>query len=171
MEGSDKQHNIQIVEAQPPDFEAIATIYNEYILRGNSTLEEEIHRAEHIGQWVEKFNEWERLYVLKREESIIGWGIIKRYSDRAGYRFAAETAVFLAETELRKGYGSKMKQFLIEASKALGYHHLVAKIFASNEASMEYNRKLGYELVGIQKEIGYKNGKWQDIAIMQYVIK
>ena len=72
----------------------------------------------------------------------LGWAIIKRYSDREGYRFAAETAVYLDPAHLGKGYGKQMKRFLIDESRAMGYHHLVAKIFATNEVSIAYNLRL-----------------------------
>ncbi|MEN0003187.1 MAG: N-acetyltransferase family protein [Bacteroidota bacterium] len=153
------------------DFERIAAIYNEYILLGNSTMQETLYTTEKIKQWHQGFNERERLYVLRNQQEVIGWGIIKRYSDREGYRFACETSVYLTQSELRKGYGSYMKRFLIGAAKELGYRHLVAKIFATNEASIAYNQKLGYSIVGRQHKIGFKNGKWLDIVIMQYLIE
>jgi phosphinothricin acetyltransferase len=156
--------------ASNQDFAAIANIYNEYIREGRSTMEESFYTPEKIQEWVVKFNERERLYVVKDKDLVIGWGIIKRYSDREGYRFACETAIYITNTRLRQGHGSRLKHFLIAECKALDYRHLVAKIFASNTASVEYNLQLGYTTVGIQREIGYKNGQWMDIVIMQYLI-
>jgi L-amino acid N-acyltransferase YncA len=157
--------------AQEDDYQAIADIYNEYIRQGGQTMEEKIHNAEDIASWINAFNEREQLLVLKRDDYVLGWGIIKKYSMRKGYRFACETAIYLRSDELRKGYGSYMKRELIEICKSLNYHHLVAKIFATNEASINYNLKLGYEMVGRQKEIGFKNGQWMDVVIMQYIIR
>jgi L-amino acid N-acyltransferase YncA len=152
------------------DYESIAAIYNEYIAMGNATMEESHYTAERIQQWVNHFSDREKLYVLRKGMQVIGWGIIKKYSLREGYRFACETAIYITEKEQRKGHGSRMKRFLIEQAKALDYHHLVAKIFATNTASIQYNLKLGYTIVGTQKEIGFKNGQWMDIVIMQYII-
>ncbi len=157
--------------ANPADFQSIARIYNEYIEMGNATMEEMLHSKEDIANWVNKFNERERLYTVKIDEKVIGWGIIKRYSDREGYRFACETAIYLTASERGKGYGSTLKKYIITQCRLLNYRHLVAKIFASNKASIEYNIKLGYTVVGIQKQIGFRNNKWQDIAILQYVLE
>jgi len=165
-----KSH-LQIEISTPADFETIANIYNEYIRLGNATMEENLYSAEKIQGWVNQFNEKERLYVLKNETGTIGWGIIKRYSQREGYRFACETAIYITQHELRKGYGSEMKKFLIQQCKELGYRHLVAKIFASNTASIQYNLRLGYTIVGKQEQIGFRNGQWQDVVIMQYLIE
>ncbi len=168
MEIQDK--NIKIEIAQSDNYQRIADIYNEYILLGNATMQDSLYDGEKIKSWVDHFNDRERLYVLKKENTVIGWGIIKKYSDREGYRFACETAIYLTQSELRKGYGSLMKRFLITQCKSLNYRHLVAKIFATNTASIEYNLRLGYTIVGRQKSIGFKNGKWMDIVIMQYLI-
>ena len=165
-----KDRDLAIQPCATRDYHEVAEIYNEYISQGNATMEENFKTTEDIAKWVEDFNERERLYVLMKEEKVIGWGIIKRYSDRGGYRFAAETAIYLTSGELRKGYGSDMKKFLIEKSRELGYHHLVAKVFAHNEASIRYNIELGYTIVGVQKEIGFKNDQWVDVVIMQYII-
>jgi len=157
--------------ATPKDYSIIAAIYNEYIELGNATMEEELKSEEDIEGWVKKFNDRERLYAVKKDELVIGWGIIKRYSDRKGYRFACETAIYLTANERGKGYGTKLKKYLIEQCKALDYRHLVAKIFAINETSINYNLKLGYTIVGTQKEIGFRNNKWQDVVILQLILK
>jgi phosphinothricin acetyltransferase len=152
------------------DYEAIAQIYNEYIRQGGQTMEERLHTATDIAGWVKDFNSRERLLVLKQNGKVLGWGIIKKYSPRAGYRFTCETAIYLCPDEIRKGHGSFMKKRLIDICRGLGYRHLVAKIFASNTASIAYNQKIGYEIVGTQRHIGFKNGKWVDVVIMQYII-
>jgi L-amino acid N-acyltransferase YncA len=162
--------DITITLAEEADFQAIADIYNEYIELGNATMEESRYDARRIKEWVARFNDRERLYAVRKASRTIGWGIIKRYSDREGYRFACETAIYLTQSQLKKGYGSALKRFLIEECKALDYHHLVAKVFATNTASIEYNLKLGYTIVGRQNEIGFRNGQWLDIVIMQYII-
>lgn len=159
-----------IKEASPGDYSTIASIYNEYISRGNATMEERIHTANDIAAWVDSFNNRERLYVVKEEDEVIGWGIIKRYSDRNGYSVTAETAVYLTASKIGNGYGSKMKRFLIDQCRQLKYHHLVAKIFAKNTTSIQYNLKLGYTIVGTQKEIGFKNNEWLDVTILQLLL-
>lgn len=165
-----KERDLAILPCTVGDYQAVAAIYNEYISLGNASMEENFKSVEDIAHWVDNFNDRERLYVLRKKDKVIGWGIIKRYSDRGGYRFAAETAIYITSGELRKGYGSNMKKFLIERCKELGYHHLVAKVFAENEASIRYNVELGYTIVGTQKEVGYKNDRWVDVVIMQYII-
>ena len=163
--------NVVFSSCTPADYQGVAEIYNEHITERQSTMDQVLKTGSDIEGWVRKFHSREKLFVLKRNGTLIGWSIIKRYSDREGYSTACETAVYLKSKETRKGYGSFMKKEMLKICKELGYHHLVAKIFAVNTSSIEYNKSLGYEIVGIQKEIGKVNGKWMDIVIMQYVFK
>jgi len=162
---------INILEAVPVDYQLIAEIYNEFISLGTATMDETLKTTDDIAGWVKKFHDREKLYVIKENSTIIGWGIIKRYSDREGYRFTCETAVYLTAMKLGMGYGSMMKKHLIAVCKKLNYKHLVAKIFANNKSSIIYNEKLGYTIVGTQKQIGYKNNQWLNVVIMQYIIE
>lgn len=160
-----------IVEATLNDYERIAEIYNEFISLGTATMDETLKTANDITQWVNAFHSREALYVIQENHTTIGWGIIKRYSDREGYRFACETAVYITSSKLGKGYGTMLKKHLLATCKQLNYKHLIAKIFATNKESIAYNIKLGYTVVGTQKQIGYKNNEWQDIVILQYIIE
>ncbi|MDJ0836473.1 MAG: GNAT family N-acetyltransferase [Acidobacteriota bacterium] len=152
------------------DAAAIAEIYNEHIRSGGSTMDTELKTTAGIENLIRGFNDRETILVLEDNNGILGWGIIKRYSDRIGYRVCCETSVYLRGGQVRRGYGTRMKLALIDRCKQLGYHHLVAKIFAVNEASIAYNERLGYEVVGRQREIGFRDGKWQDVVIMQLIL-
>lgn len=162
--------SIYIRDCKPEDAAVIAEIYNESIRVGDATMDDEEKSAAYFEKVIANFSKREIILVLVDEAEVVGWGIIKKYSDRSGYRFCCETAVYLRRGIRRKGHGTRIKNALIDRCKAMGYHHMVAKIFADNTGSIAYNERLGYEIVGRQREIGYKNGRWQDIVIMQLVL-
>lgn len=163
------QDILKIKIAKEVDYKIIASIYNEYIQNGGATMDEVLKTAADIAAWVDKFNDRERLFVLKKQGNVIGWGIIKKYSDRTGYRTTCETAVYLTATETGKGYGTFLKKHLMQVCKDLKYRHLVAKILGGNQASIAYNERLGYTIVGTQTAVGFRDGQWQDVVIMQYL--
>ncbi len=162
---------LTIRDAIPDDARVIAEIYNESIAAGDATMDDELKTAAEIRSQIQNFTKRETFLLLQRGESVLGWGVIKRFGEDPDYRFCCETSVYLRHSEIRRGYGSRIKRALIRRCREYGYHHLTARIFASNRASIGYNRRFGYEIVGIQKEIGFKNGRWQDIAIMQLVLE
>lgn len=121
---------------------------------------------ETFGQRLAALGERECLLVLTDGE-VVGWGIVKQYSDRLGYRVAGETSIYLDRRLRGRGYGTRLQQALMEQCRAFGYHHVVARIWASNEGSISFHQKFGYELVGVQREVGFLGGQWRDVAILQ----
>ena len=162
---------IQISVATLEDYEAISAIYNESIAAGKATMETSLKSVSDIAEWVRKFNDRERLYIVKKRLKRVAWANIKRYSNREGYRFTGETALYITKNETGKGYGKIINNFLIENCKKLNYKHIVAKIWAENSTSISLFEKMGYTIVGTQNKIGLINGEWKDVVIMQYLIE
>jgi len=44
---------------------------------------------------------------------------------------------------------------------------VVARIGGGNEASVALHVKHGFALVGVEREVGRKFGRWQDVTVMQ----
>lgn len=162
--------SIKIRNYLPRDYQAIADIYNEAILKGGITMDREPYSARRIEDQVAKFNPRETILIAERDNNVVGWGIIKQYSDRLGYRLTCETSIYLKFAETQKGYGQTLQTALLEKVKTFEYHHVVAKIMAGNQGSIKFHQKFGFELVGIQKEIGFYQSQWHDVAIMQLLI-
>ena len=162
--------DLLVRECSEDDAPAVAEIHNQSIATGEATMEEGARDAVDVRQQLASLDPRETLLVAEENGAVVGWGLIKKYSPRPGYRFACETAVYVRRDRLGQGIGSRIKRVLIARCKELGYHHLVAKILAVNAASIEYNKKLGYEVVGRQREIGFKDGRWSDVVIMQLVL-
>jgi phosphinothricin acetyltransferase len=157
----------RIRDATSDDAAPIAAIYNESIDARDSTMQLDRVDAETVRDWVAAAGAREAVLVMVEEGERVGYGRVQRYSDRGGYRFAAETSVYLRRSRTGAGRGTELQSALIERCRTYGYHHLVAKLWAANERSRALHRKLGYRLVGIQQEIGYVDGEWRDVAILQ----
>ena len=149
---------------------AIANIYNEAVLKGGITMDREPYSAKQIANLVAKFGRREAILVADKDHAVVGWGIVKKYSDRTGYRLACETSIYLTRSETKKGYGYRLQTALLEQVAAWDYHHVVAKILAANQGSIKFHQKFGFKIVGIQKEIGFYEGQWHDVAIMQLIV-
>lgn len=160
----------KIRDATLEDASTIAEIYNESIRARDSTMQLEEVDPDEVSGWIRNQGERESLLVLEVDR-VVGYGVVKRYSGRAGYRKAAETSVYLQRSHTGRGLGSRLQEALIEECRRYDYHHLVAKLWADNEPSVALHRKFGYELVGVQKEIGRVDGAWKDVAIMQKILE
>ena len=152
------------------DSARIAEIYNQSIAARDSTMDTDPLGPSDVAMWLEKQEECEHLCVAQVDSEVLGWGILKRYHSRPGYARAAETSIYVDRSHTGQGHGSALQQYLIQISRENGYHHLVAKIWADNAGSIRIHERFGYEVVGVQREIGYVDGAWQDVAILQLIL-
>lgn len=159
----------QIRDAVRGDAPAIASIYNESVAARDSTMQLEPIAAATVEERLRTLGEREAVLVLE-SPAVLGYGLLGRYSDRGGYRWAAETSVYLRRDHTGEGLGTQIQSALIERARTHDYHHLVAKVWAENERSRALHRTLGYQLVGVQREIGRVDEEWRDVAILQKLL-
>ncbi|MEQ9103891.1 MAG: N-acetyltransferase family protein [Rhodothermales bacterium] len=153
------------------DAERIAGIYSHAILARNSTMETEPVSGNTMAARLDALGSRETVLVAVDDHTgVVGWGIVKAWSDRVGYRVACETSVYLDPDWTSRGIGSRIQQALFGFCRSAGYHHVAVKIWADNAHSLAMHRKNGFELVGIQREIGLVDGVWRDVAIMQCLL-
>lgn len=160
-----------IRQAGPDDAGAIAEIYTESIQARDSTMDTEPWSRDAARDLLRRLTGRETVVVLETDGQVVGWGIIKKYSNRPGYRVACETSLYVRRDRSGRGHGTAIQHELHRHARRLGYHHIVAKIWADNERSIGMHRKLGFTMVGIQQEIGLVDGMRRDIALMQRILR
>ena len=162
--------NNHIRFASSADWEEMADIYNEAIHSGRSTMDLIPVDANYFRKLADGFSPRECLLVAEHPTYISAWGIVKQYSDRPGYALACETSVYVTENFHGHGVGTALQSAVIQKAWGYGYRHLVAKILAVNETSVRFHHHFDYQIAGIQKKIGFLNGIWHDIIIMQRIL-
>ena len=53
---------------------------------------------------------------------------------------------------------------------AHGFHTVMGRVVGGHEASIGLHQACGFELVGVEKEVGRKFGRWLDVAVMQRLL-
>jgi phosphinothricin acetyltransferase len=99
--------------------------------------------------------------------TVLGFGALSEYKDRSGYRSTVENSVYVRRDVARRGIGKQILLHLIETATVSGFHSVIARIEAQSLASRGLHSSCGFELVGIEKQVARKFGKWLDIAVMQ----
>jgi len=51
-----------------------------------------------------------------------------------------------------------------------GFHAVMARIVGGHETSIGLHASCGFDLVGVEHEVGRKFGRWLDVAIMQRLL-
>jgi L-amino acid N-acyltransferase YncA len=157
-------------DATLADASFIADVYNHYVRNGGATMDT-VERS--VGEQqlrLASMGSREVALVAELDGVLVGFCMLRAYSDRGGYAPTCETSTYLHPDAQRRGVGSALKRTIIARARALNYHHLSARIMTTNVSSIEYNLKLGYEIVGVQRQVGFRDGKWIDIVIMQLIL-
>ena len=68
------------------------------------------------------------------------------------------------------GVGRALLTELLEVAGTRGFHTVMARIVGHHDASIALHGALGFEPVGIEREVGRKFGQWLDVMIMQRML-
>ena len=104
------------------------------------------------------------------ETTIVGFGALSPYKERAAYRTSVENSVYVRRGRHGEGIGRLLLTELLATAARSGFHTVFARINSASEASVALHRACGYELVGIEREVGRKFGRWHDVALMQRLL-
>lgn len=161
--------DITIRDAQPPDAEAIARIYNQGIEERAATFETQPRTAQDIAV---KLTDRERYPVLVATEgdAVIGWAGLSTYRPRACYSGIAEFSIYLDQAARNRGVGRRLLTVLVGAARDRGYWKLVSRVFPFNTASRALCKACGFREVGIYEKHGQLDGHWLDVVIVERVI-
>jgi L-amino acid N-acyltransferase len=101
---------------------------------------------------------------------VIGFGSLSFYRDRPGYRTSVEDSVYVHRDHHGAGVGDLLLEGLIDRAGNNGFHAMFARVIDAADASMALHRKHGFELVGIERQVGRKFGQWRDVALLQLLL-
>lgn len=163
---------MEIRDATADDLEGIVAIYNDAVLNTTAIWNEIAVDAANRAAWLADRQRlgYPVLVAVDEDRNVLGYASFGDWRAFDGYRHTVEHSVYVNKNFRGAGTGKALMVALIERARALGKHVMVAGIEAGNHASIELHRKLGFEEVGLLKEVGTKFGRWLDLAFLQLTI-
>ncbi len=163
---------ITIRTATVADAPAIAAIYNRAVTETTATFDLTPRRLDEQKAWIsDRSGAFSAIVAVDPDSrEVIGFASLSPYKERAAYRTTVENSVYVHHLHSGRGVGRALMDRLIEIARESGFHSIIARIETSGEASQALHRSCGFELVGIEREIGRKFGRWLDTAIMQLLL-
>ena len=152
------------------DATAIAEIYNHYVLHTTTSFETVAVSANQMRDRLMDFSQHAPVFIAEEDGVIVGYCYAHPWKERAAYSHTYETTVYLAPKALGKGYGRRLMEHLIEASRDSDIHVLIACITAENTASCKFHERLGFRKVSEFHQVGQKFGKWLDVVDYELIL-
>jgi phosphinothricin acetyltransferase len=160
--------------ATEADAAALAALYAHHVLRGFGSFEEvppsPAEMAERLAAVGARGLPW---FVAEAEGGeMLGYAYAGPFRTRAAYRHTAETSIYIAAGRERQGIGRALLADVVEACRAAGIRQLLALIGDSaNAGSIALHAAFGFEPVGVMRDVGFKNGRWLDVVVMQKTLE
>ena len=162
---------MDIRNACSADAEAITAIYNDAVINTtaiwNDTM---IDRGNRLAWLADRERQGYPVLVSVDDDEVIGYASFGDWRAWDGYRHTVEHSVYVRSDQRGGGIGSALMVELIERARLIGKHVMVAGIEARNIGSIRLHEKLGFETVGLMRQVGSKFGAWLDLAFMQLIL-
>ncbi len=151
------------------DLPAVAAVYAHHVLHGLASFEvEPPSRAEMASRRGEVLRAGLPWLVADDDGEVVGYAYAGPYRSRPAYRHTVENSVYVSRLHQGRGVGRLLLAELIRRCEAAGRREMVAIIGDSaNRASIALHRALGFEHVGVLRNVGFKHGRWLDSVLMQ----
>ncbi|MEP6778632.1 MAG: N-acetyltransferase family protein [Gemmatimonadaceae bacterium] len=158
--------NVRNIEAS--DCSAIAAIYNHYVANSIATFREAALDTGEMAALIAnaKADSLPALVALL-DDQVAGYAFATRWKPRAAYRFSAECTVYVNSERVGHGIGTALYAQLFHELRASGVHAAIGGIALPNDASVSLHEKFGMNKVAHFKEVGFKFGRWIDVAYWQ----
>ena len=157
------------------DAEGLRTIYNVEVMDSTVTMDMVARSLEDQQRWVELHQGAYGAIVAveddahSRAEQVLGFASISPYRSRPGYSTTVENSVYVHREHQSRGLGRLLLDEILSVAEESGFHACMARILAGHEASIRLHASRGFDLVGVEREVGRKFGRWIDITLMQRI--
>jgi L-amino acid N-acyltransferase len=161
---------VEVRLARTDDSEAIRAIYNAEITGSTVTFDLEPRTKAAQREWVEHHQGAHPAVVAVEGASVAGFGSLSMFRDRPAYATTVEDSVYVDDRWRRRGVGRLMLDELVRLAVAQGFHTVIARCSGDNNPSIALHEACGFTLVGVEREVGRKFGRWIDVAVLQLML-
>ena len=157
--------------ALPDDAEAIRRIYNREVAESTATFDLVPRTPEAQDDWMrEHAGAYAALVAVDGDGVVAGFASLSPYKTRPGYSTTVEDSVYVDAVLRGQGVGRLLLAEILELAETSGFHTVIARISGAQDASLALHRSCGFELIGVEREVGRKFGRWLDVSLMQRLL-
>jgi len=149
------------------DADACAEIYAPNVTVGVASFEEEAPGAAEMQRRIAETSERYPWLVAERDGAVAGYAYGTVHRTRRAYRWVVEVTVYVDARRHRSGIGRELYEALLPLLARQRLQVAVAGITLPNDASVALHEAVGFQPVGIYRQLGHKFGAWHDVGWWQ----
>jgi L-amino acid N-acyltransferase YncA len=109
--------------------------------------------------------------VCEEDGSVLGYAYASKHRERAAYVWSVDVSAYVREGRRRGGLGRALYTSLLAILRLQGFYNALAGVTLPNPGSEGLHRAMGFESVGVYRNIGFKCGCWHDVAWSQHTLR
>ena len=156
--------------ATTDDVDATREIYNLEVAESTVTFDLVPRTAAEQREWLTARSGAHAVLVAEDQREIVGFASLSPFRDRPAYSTTVEDSVYVRRDQQGHGIGKLLLTELVALATSHGFHAMIARIVGGHEASIALHRAAGFDVVGTEREVGRKFGRWLDVLVMQRLL-
>ena len=156
--------------ARPEDAEATREIYNTEVTGSTVTFDLVPRSIDDQLAWLDQRSGAMAVVVAEIDGQVVGFASLSPYRDRPAYATTVEDSVYVHNDFRGQGVARALLAEVLDIASTRGFHTVMARIVGGHDASIGLHSSLDFEIVGTEREVGRKFGKWLDVVIMQRML-
>jgi L-amino acid N-acyltransferase YncA len=149
--------------ATPDDAEQIQATYAPYCFTPISFELRPPSVEEMRGRLVKVLGSYPWL-VCEDGDEVLGYAYATQHRERAAYNWSVDTSVYIRQQRQRRGIGRALYTSLFALLPLQGYVNAYAGVTLPNPGSVGLHQAMGFQPVGVYRQVGFKYGVWHDVA-------
>ena len=156
--------------ARLDDAEAIRRIYNAEVLTSTVTFDIAPRSLDEQRRYLGDRSGAHAVVVATEGGLVVGYGALSPWRSKPAYATSVEDSVYVHRDHQGRGIGRTLLTELLAVATAHGFHAVFARIVGHHEGSIRLHEALGFEVVGTEREVGRKFGRWLDVVVMEVIL-
>ncbi len=161
---------MELRAATPADAAATAAIYNEEVTGSTVTFDLVTRSVEEQAEWLSARSGALEVVVAEIDGEIAGFASLSPFRERPAYRTTVEDSIYVHRDHRGAGVGKALLDEIVTVASSRGFHSVIARIVGGHDASIRLHRSVGFDHVGVEREVGRKFGRWLDVVVMQKLL-
>jgi len=161
---------VNVRPAELTDADSIAAIYNVEVLQSTATFDLETRSVPEQRRWLQERSGAHVVLVADVDGEVLGFASLSPFRERPAYKTTVESSVYVHRDHRGVGVARSLMENLIDTARAHGFHTVIARISGDQAPSLSLHESLGFESIGVEKQVGRKFGKWLDVSVMQVML-
>jgi phosphinothricin acetyltransferase len=151
---------------------AILDILNHAIVTSTALYDYQLRTLANMATWfaAKRAGDFPVIGAFNAQDELMGFASYGAFRAFPAYKYTVEHSVYVHHAHRGQGLAKLLMNAVIDVAQQQGKHVMVGAIDAANEVSLKLHTELGFERVGTMPQVGFKFGRWLDLALVQRVL-